>query len=131
MAVPEQLDIPAVKDEERPHPVASAWRPALADVVRALARGDYMNAGSVPSVSPLSKDAAEQMKAYIAGYGETLADLPEDAWASSVAQWMGTHWDLFVDLWTVESGPSDMVLSARVVESEGGFQIQLGLVYVP
>lgn len=34
-------------------------------------------------------------------------------------------------LWTVESGCSDMVLDARVSETQDGFSIEIHLVYVP
>lgn len=44
---------------------------------------------------------------------------------------MGTHWEVLVDLWTVESGASDLVLHAHVLEVKEGFRIELHLVYVP
>jgi len=44
---------------------------------------------------------------------------------------MGTHWEVLVDLWTVESGKSDLVLDARVFEQETGFRIEIHSVYVP
>jgi hypothetical protein len=44
---------------------------------------------------------------------------------------MGSHWDVLVDLWSVESGRSDMVLDARVSETNDGFLIEIHLVYVP
>jgi len=62
---------------------------------------------------------------------ETLAELPDETWATSVSQWMGTHWEVLVDLWTVESGKSDLVLDARVFEQETGFRIEIHSVYVP
>ena len=64
-------------------------------------------------------------------YGETLADLPDEAWETSIAQWMGTHWDVLLDLWTVESGRSDMALCARVFEEEDGFRFEIDSVHVP
>jgi hypothetical protein len=44
---------------------------------------------------------------------------------------MDPHWEVLVDLWTVESGPSDMVLHADVFEVENGFRIEIHAVYVP
>jgi hypothetical protein len=38
---------------------------------------------------------------------------------------------VLVDLWTLESGESDMVLSARVFEVTNGFQIEIDSVHVP
>jgi hypothetical protein len=122
---------PAVKDEDSSHPIASAWRPALREVVRAFVQGDYALARGVPGVAPVNASTVDQMQRYVVSYGETLAELPEETWETSVAQWMGTHWDVLVDLWTIESGPSDMVLSARVTETEGSFRIEVGPLYVP
>ena len=59
-----------------------------------------------------------------------LVELPDATWKSSVAQWMGTHWDVVVDLWT-DAGPSDLILSARVRETNDAFEIEIGSVYVP
>jgi hypothetical protein len=120
-----------IKDEEAAHPVATVWREAFRDVVKGFKQGDYALATSVPMVAPVSSAAAARIKAYLLDYGETLADLPDEAWVTSAAQWMGTHWDVVVDLWTVESGPSDMVISARVFEVEMSFRIEIDSVYVP
>ena len=60
-----------------------------------------------------------------------LPDNPDETWTTSVAQWTGSHWDVLVDLWTVESGRSDMVLHTCVAESAGGYQFKIHLVYVP
>ena len=122
---------PAVKDENAEHPVASAWRPTLCEIVKAFVRGDYALKRQVPSVAPVSAETARQIERYVAAYGETLCELPDETWSTSVAQWMGSHWDVLVDLWTVESGCSDMVLDARVSETHDGFSVEIHLVYVP
>ena len=45
---------------------------------------------------------------------------------------MGTHWDVLVDLWTVEAGESNLVLCVRVFESEdGGCLTEVDSVRVP
>ncbi len=79
----------------------------------------------------MQKAVADQILAYVTDYGETLAELPDDTWQSSVSQWMGTHWDILVDLWTVESGKSDLVLSGRVFESNGGYRFEIDSLHVP
>ncbi len=131
MQEPSGTQEPALKDENAAHQVASAWRPTLREIVRAFVQEDYGLEGGVPFVTPISAANVDQMKEYIADYGETLTELPEGAWRSSVSQWMGTHWDVLVDLWTVESGESDMVLSVRVFEAGSGFRIEVDSVYVP
>jgi hypothetical protein len=122
---------PAVKDEEREHPVADAWRPTLRAVVRALASEDYALARGIPLVATPTQATSDQMRAYVASYGERIADLPDETWDSSVAQWTGTQWHVHVDLWTVESGSSDLVLDVRVIETDDGFRFEVGPLYVP
>ena len=120
-----------VKDESRAHSVAGAWRPILTDIVKALADGDCSLSRGVPGVASVVRATAEQIRDYLDDYGETLVDLPEETWRSSTSQWMGAHWDVLVDLWTLESGESDLVLSLRVFEVEGGYQFEIHSVYVP
>ena len=44
---------------------------------------------------------------------------------------MGSYWEVLVDLHTLESGCSDMVLHGRMCEREGGLRFEVHLVYVP
>ena len=106
----------ALKDPDAAHPIASAWRPMLREVVGRLAQGDYQLAQSVRGVEPVSASTAEQIRNYIAEYGATLVELPDDTWRTSVAQWMGTHWEILVDLWTAEEGRSDLVLGGDMLQ---------------
>jgi len=121
----------AIKDEDAERPVASAWRPTLRDIVKAFVQGDYALECGIDSVAPVSAATADHIKAYIADYGETLIELPEETWSTSVSLWMGSHWDVIVDLWTAESGQSDMILQVRVTETGNGFGIDIHMVYVP
>lgn len=121
-----------IKDLDRAHPVASAWRPVFREIVTSFARRDYEHlARGLRHTSQVSPELAAFVEKSIADYGEQLAELPEGTWRTSVAQWMGTHWEVLVDLWTAESGPSDLVLSARVYETADGFRVDVGSVYVP
>jgi hypothetical protein len=122
---------PAVRDENAAHPVASAWRPTLCEIVKAFVRHDYALNQCIPSVAPVSAETAREIERYVADYGETLCELPDETWATSVAQWTGSHWDVLVDLWTVESGRSDMVLDARVFETNDGLSVEIHFVCVP
>ncbi len=121
----------AVKDENAAHPVASHLRPTLCRIVRAFRNGDFGLVG-MGTVTPVASTTQKQIRDYIADYGETLAELPNESWSSSVAQWMGTHWDVLVDLWTEESGRSDLVLSVRVFENkDGSYRILVDSIHVP
>lgn len=125
------MKVVPLKDEKNAHPIADTWRPTIREIVRALAESDYELVRRIPSVSPPSGTAAEQMRTYVADFGEALAEVPDDTWNSSVSQWMGTHWDLLVDLWTLESGRSDLALHLRVYEAEGGFRFEIDSLHVP
>ena len=120
-----------VKDEESAHPVPDAWRPTFCEIVKAFVRGDYALTSGVRFVASVDDRTARQMCDYVADYGETLAELTDDSWSTSISQWMRSHWDVLVDLRTVESGSSDMVLHARVVEHGDAFQIEIHALYVP
>ena len=100
-----------VKDEEKEHPIATTWRPTLRQIANAIAEGDYGLSRGIPAVGPVSSATANQIRAYVSQYPETLTELSDDTWNSSVAQWMRTHWEVIVDLWTIESGRSDLILS--------------------
>lgn len=123
---------PIYKDEHSQRPVASAWRPTLSKIVEAFASRDYclirLNSADVERVT---NDKASRIERNIVNYGESLVALPEDAWESSVSQWMGTHWDVLVDLFTEESGESDLVLSLRVFEGKSGYRYEIDSVHVP
>ena len=126
-----QPEIPVAKDESKEGPIPSVWRPVFRDIVSALVKGDFKLSAGVPSVSPIAAAAAEHMESYVRDYGETLVDLPEETWKSSVCIWTGRRWDAIVDLWTVREGRSDLVLHTFVRESEGGFKFDIHMIYTP
>lgn len=124
-------DPTALKDEDAEHPIAVSWRPVFRAIVDAFVDHDYMLANGIDSVEPVSSDTATQIREYVDSYGATLVNLSDETWNSSVAQWMGGHWDVLVDLWTAEEGRSDLVLDSRVQETDSGYSIEISSVYVP
>lgn len=123
-------DVPVVRDGSEQHAVATAWRPKLTEIVSALASGDF-ELRRVDLVEPITAKQANQMRSYLQAYGETLVELPEQAWITSASQWMDGYWDILVDLWTRESGPSDLALSVRVREHQSGYYYEIRGLYVP
>jgi hypothetical protein len=118
------------KDMTAAHAIATAWREPVRGIVAAFVAHDFSLLAGVPSVEPPTQRVADQVRQYLADYPETLVELPDEAWSTSVAQWMGTHWEALVDLWT-ESGLSDLVLALRVFEADAGFRFEIDGVYVP
>lgn len=123
--------IAVTKDSEHERPVPTAWRPIIREIVRALSEGDYRLSRGIEAVALRDSETAEEIRSYVEDYGETLDALPEMSWESSIAQWEDPHWEVLVDLWTVESGDSDMVLFLRVDEAGSGFRYLVKAVYVP
>jgi hypothetical protein len=124
-------EVPVVKDASKQGPIPSAWRPVFRDIVKAFVRGDFNVSTGVLGVSPVRDNVAQQMEAYVKVYGETLVELPDEAWDSSVCIWTGERWDTIVDLWTRREGRSDLILQTLVRESAEGFSYDIGMVYVP
>ena len=122
---------PVLKDLDRSHPVPGAWRLPLSEIVHAFVVGDYALSAGVVGVEPVNDKTASQIRSCISEYGATLTELPDETWRTSVVQWYGEHWDFLVDLWTLQEGHSDLVLSGRVVEIGDGYSFEVHLVYVP
>jgi len=118
-------------DGGRQYPVARMWRPPLQAVIEALRAGDYSLRAEIPMVDRIEDAVARQIQDYVEDYGETIVGLPEESWSNSVSRWMGGHWDVLVDLWTSESGHSDLALSARVSSDGPSYKIRIMGVYVP
>lgn len=113
------------------HAVPTAWRPVLRDIVGAFVREDYRIVSGIPAVGTISADTAAGIQRHILGYGARLIPLPDQAWMTSVCMWYGEYWDVLVDLWTEEEGPSDLVLSVRVKEIGNEFTFTVYMVHVP
>lgn len=124
-------EVLATREVAREGPIPSAWRPPLRDIVKAFVRGDFKISAGVPGLAPVSDDVSEQIRAYLADYGEELVELPDETWESSVCIWTGDHWDVLVDLWTAAEGRSDLVLRAFVTESSSSYTYRVHMVYVP
>ena len=91
--------------------------PALKDIVYQLVVGDYAGLEERGFIAPswgggLSTSAAE-IAGVIEGYGATLIDIPDEAFATTKAE--GSAGVAF-NLWTAEEGQSGMTLHVRVVQ---------------
>ncbi|WP_428256323.1 DUF7668 domain-containing protein [Enterovibrio norvegicus] len=57
--------------------------------------------------------------------------MPDETWDSSICLWMGSKWEVLIDLWTEGEGRSDLALKAEVEESETNYLVTVEMVYVP
>ena len=123
--------VPVSKNEEIEGPIPNVWRPLFSSVVDSFVKKDYQISGGIEGVNSISTETAKHIKEYIQDYGEKLISLPDETWESSVCIYTGNHWDVLIDLWTVGEGRSDLVLGAQVSEVDGGYVVDIGMVYVP
>lgn len=124
-------EIQALKDEENQQPIPGAWRPTLCRIVEAFKDGDFQLNGGVTGVRELSSGDAERIARNIQAYGAHLTSLADETWETSACQWMRGYWDALIDLYTVEEGASDLVLSVRVYEAVSGYDFRIESVHVP
>lgn len=124
-------DPPALKDPDRQHPVAGSWRPTFTGSRMPSSAGTMRSrtwrttCASNPNALPKSIERS------ITEYPETLVALSDKTWSSSIASWQDGYWQVLVDLWTAESGRSDLVLHARVFEARDGIRVVIESVHVP
>jgi len=123
--------VPVIKCEDQELPVPTEWRKPLTDIVACLASGEFSKLPSVAPVTPLTDERCSDIELYVRAYGATLTSLPEESWKTSIYLWMGGYWDVLVDLFTVEEGPSDLVLSLRVYPREGSYTFRIEWLHVP
>ncbi len=125
-------DSAVVTESESQLPVPDVWRGAIRAIVDSFIRGDFSPVlTDLIRMRPLSDELKDFIRDIVADYGETLAILSDDTWLSSIYMWMGDFWEVYVDLWTEESGRSDMVLFLRFHESTCGYEVQVLSVHVP
>ena len=118
------------KDPTRAHPVPRVWRPTLAAIVEALARGDFACAGLRPAVT-CPRRTQRQIRATLDAWGARLVAVPAATWRTSIAHWMDGWWDVLVDLW-LDDGPCDLVLFVRVFERDAAtYRFELLSLHVP
>jgi hypothetical protein len=123
-------EVTILKGEEQEHPVPSAWRVKLQEIIGAFADGNFSLA-AIENVDPLDAADAAGIARNIADYGCTLRQLPDASWDTSVCQWQLNCWEVLADLFTIEEGRSDLVLQVFVFEEEGRTTFKVHLVYVP
>lgn len=121
----------AVLKDEQQQPVPVVWRKTIAEIVAAFKEGDFSLSRGINGVRFISEKDAAGIAETIRDYGAQLISLPEDTWNTSAGQWYGQHWDVIVDLYTVEEGASDLVLQLRVDEEGAAYAFEVHLVYVP
>lgn len=118
------------KDEQNQQPIPTVWREVLVLIVEAIKSNNYSLIDSDSSIRLTSPSDKKRIEENIEEYGCRLISLPEEAWNTSACQWMKGYWEILVDLYTVEEGQSDLVLSVRVYEKNDEFEYEIMSVHV-
>lgn len=105
--------------DDAEHSVPELWRIRFAEIVAALADGDFQLCRShVDGVDPVSQETADLIAASVEAYGDRLAPLDAATWERSIYRWMGGYWQVLVDLSTKSEPVSDLTLHAKVYQAD-------------
>ena len=117
--------------DEGEHAVPELWRPKFKEIAAAFADGDFQLCNTlIEGIDPIDRDTADLIAANIAAYGARLTSLDEATWDRSIYRWMGTYWQVLVDLSTDGEPASDLTLHARVYETDC-IRLKIDSVHVP
>ena len=112
--------------------VPDIWRADISTIVQSLCERDFTLSQPQDITTTVEPTTARHMKGALNDYGETLAPLPEESWKTSYCErFSEKEWKVEVDLWTTESGRSDMVLTIEVDGLEEGYSFELTSIHVP
>lgn len=118
----------AERIEGREQPIPAEWRDLLKSVADAFVAGRLPDGGNIRSVDV---ENAEISFENIRSYPDAIGSLNDVSWTTSICAWMGSYWEVLVDLTTLDGNRSDLVLDAKVFEVGGRIEVEPYLVYVP
>lgn len=118
-------DIAVTKDEKNQQSIPTDWRSTLALIVEAIKSSNFPLLESNTNIKPISQSDMKRIRENIEDYGCSIISLPEATWNTSACHWMRGYWDVLVDLYTIEEGASDLVLSVRVHEQQHGIEYEV------
>ncbi|CAN7716334.1 hypothetical protein LJR039_006021 [Pseudorhodoferax sp. LjRoot39] len=121
----------AIKDEKNQRPIPTEWRGPFKKMVDLIRVNRFEEFPLIEGVSPVPFEISSAITKNIKNYGVALAELPEESWLTSACQWMEGYWDAMIDLFSIEEGASDLVLSVRVYENNKSYSYHLQSVHVP
>jgi hypothetical protein len=99
------------------------FEPAVRDVLRQLARGDFA------TLAASGRCSAADLQRAVSDYGRTILVPPRDEELSLEVVQIETSasaaWSVVVDLRTLEEGRSDLAIELTVHEQAGGFVVEV------
>jgi len=119
-----------LKDTEQHISVPQEWRSTFTAIVQAFVEGNYKLINVDDSIQHLGAADAQYIRDYLHGQKCRLISLPESTWEHSVYQWYQGFWDVWLNLYTVEEGRSDLFLLTRVYEVKNSFKFSVQLIFI-
>ena len=109
------------------------WRDTIWKIVEAFKNNDINFFNQIEGVKKLTLVDFEEIISDINVYGETLVSLPSEAWESSQCLWRGDScWHVYIDLYTINEGKSDLILFLIVeLDENNHFHYDVSNFYVP
>lgn len=123
--------IPVSYDVKGPSKIPSIWRKTFFDIVEKFKENDLEKLNQIDLVKYIDLDYAKEIHENIEVYGETLVSLPEITWETSECLYFESCWKVYIDLYTVGEGRSDLILDVFVFEDKGVFIFEINNIYVP
>lgn len=119
------------KIEAHELPIPTAWRPALKQLADKAILGTEIKTLSNIKIGQIDSETKSIHRYNIDEYPDTLGPLDKQTWETSIYIWDSPYWRVLIDLTDLDGHITDLVLHARVHETDNGFSIEPGLIYVP
>lgn len=120
-----------IKDEEIEQQIPLEWRDTLELIVEDIKNRNLQTREVAGHRCIVDRGVDAEVYRNIESYGEELDSLSDEVWESSICRWMGDHWRALIDLNTISSGLSDLVLFLDVTEDKNSFVFHVLSVHVP
>lgn len=119
--------------DKSPQLIPSIWHNTIFEIVEAFKNHDSQFYNQIKGVLRIDSNDFEEILADINIYGETLISLPNETWEFSQCLWKeDSCWHVFIDLYTVNEGRSDLILFLTVqVDENNSFSFDVNNFYVP
>ena len=124
-------DVPIEKVDDREQAVPTVWRSALKQLADQAVLGTEIDALINIVIRPIDIATRSSHRYNIDDYPDKLGPIGEHSWAKSIYIWNSTSWKVLVDLTDLNGDITDLVLHAEVYETDSGYLIEPGLIYVP
>ncbi|OEY95090.1 hypothetical protein BJD20_17005 [Acinetobacter proteolyticus] len=119
--------------DEGPQAIPSIWRNTIFEIVEAFKNHDIGYYNQIKGIVSIDTNNFEEIISDINTYGEFLISLPDQTWESSQCIWKGDScWHIFIDLYTISEGKSDLILFLTVeIDKNNNFSFYVNNFYVP